>query len=503
MRGTSSGGVWKQLDGLFRFGAAGPLSDEELLGRFVARRDEAAEAAFAALVERHGPMVLGVCRRVLGDRHQAEDAFQATFLVLTRKASTIARRGQLANWLFGVACRTALGARTREMRRKAREQRGHAIAQCSVEPASDEQADLGELRGILDEELARLPDRYRGALVLCELEGLSRRAAARRLGIPEGTLASRIARAKDVLRARLARRGLALSTIALNAGLAREAEAGALVISSSFIDSTTQAAMHIAAGACIAEVASTSVASLTQGVLKAMLLSKSKAVILGLATAAVITTGFGVVAQQPVSSDGDRLSVLERKLDQILEALGGPRQSELRREGFVAPKEARPVGKGEDLVLPKGDRPAGKSEDLVLPKGDWPAGKAALYANRLKTQRGRDRFEAHIKPGPAVAKGIPDEPRNVGEAYNDAGPAVAKGIPDEPRNVAGPFEPPPPSDRTAPDHPPFAKGGAPAPRLSGTVAERMDTFERRLAELERRINNLERWQHGSERTNQQ
>ena len=108
MRGTSSRGVWKQLDGLFRFGTAGLLSDEELLGRFVgAERDDAAEAAFAALVERHGPMVLGVCRRVLGDRHEAEDAFQATFLVL-RKASSIARRGQLANWLFGVACRTAL-----------------------------------------------------------------------------------------------------------------------------------------------------------------------------------------------------------------------------------------------------------------------------------------------------------------------------------------------------------------------------------------------------------
>src|SRR5262245_27020479 len=103
MLGASSRGVLKQLDALFCFGTVGDLSDEELLGRFVARRDEAAEAAFAALVERYGPMVLGVCRRVLGDRHEAEDAFQATFLVLARKGASIARRERLANWLFGVA----------------------------------------------------------------------------------------------------------------------------------------------------------------------------------------------------------------------------------------------------------------------------------------------------------------------------------------------------------------------------------------------------------------
>src|SRR5580704_12702490 len=121
MRSVSSRGVWNQLGGLLVFGATGHLSDEELLGRFVARRDDAAEAAFAALVERHGPMVLGVCRRVLGDRHEAEDAFQATFLVLARKASSIARREQLANWLHGVACRTALDVRARGTRRKARE----------------------------------------------------------------------------------------------------------------------------------------------------------------------------------------------------------------------------------------------------------------------------------------------------------------------------------------------------------------------------------------------
>ena len=232
MLGASSRGVWKQLDGLFRHGAASHLSDEELLGRFVARRDEAAEAAFAALVERYGPMVLGVCRRVLGDRHEAEDAFQATFLVLARKAGSIARRAQLANWLFGVACRTALDARARALRRKAREQRVHAMTRSQTRPAEDGEPVLDELRAILDEELARLPERYRGAVVLCELDGLSRRAAARRLGIPEGTLSSRLARAKELLRRRLGRRGLALSAIALDRALMREAAARTLLVRS-------------------------------------------------------------------------------------------------------------------------------------------------------------------------------------------------------------------------------------------------------------------------------
>jgi RNA polymerase sigma factor (sigma-70 family) len=135
----------------------------------VAQRDDAAEAAFAALVERHGPMVLGVCRRVLGDRHEAEDAFQATFLVLARKAGAIARREQLANWLHGVASRTALDARARADRRRAREQR--AFAMSAAEAVPDDAAEHGELRAALDEELSRLPASYRGAVVLCARGG--------------------------------------------------------------------------------------------------------------------------------------------------------------------------------------------------------------------------------------------------------------------------------------------------------------------------------------------
>jgi RNA polymerase sigma factor (sigma-70 family) len=141
-------------------------------------------------VQRHGPMVLGVCLRVLRDSHEAEDAFQATFLVLARKADSVNRRDKVANWLYGIACRTARQARGRSARRRAKEER------VGMSPQTERSAeDFGDdLRGILDEELARLPPRYRAPIILCELEGLSRQEAARRLGVPEGTVSSRLAR---------------------------------------------------------------------------------------------------------------------------------------------------------------------------------------------------------------------------------------------------------------------------------------------------------------------
>jgi len=299
MRGALSRGVLNQLDGLLAFGATGHLSDQELLGRFVAQRDAAAEAAFAALVERYGPMVLGVCRRVLGDRHEAEDAFQATFLVLARKASSIARPEQLANWLFGVASRTALDARARAARRHARERRVHAMSRSQTTPSGDDQPVLDELRAILDEELARLPEYYRGALVLCELDGLTRRAAAGRLGIPEGTLSSRLARAKDLLRRRLGRRGLGLAALALDQAFAHQAEARTFVVPLFLGDRTIRAATRVAAGSALGDAASTSIATLAQGVLNTMLLAQVKHIILGLAAVAVLATGVGGLAQGP------------------------------------------------------------------------------------------------------------------------------------------------------------------------------------------------------------
>jgi RNA polymerase sigma factor (sigma-70 family) len=319
MAGASSREVLRHLNTLFHCGAAGQLSDVELLERFVAGGDETAEAAFAALVDRHGMMVLGVCRRVIGNRDEAEDAFQATFLVLAKKAAAIARREQLASWLHGVARRAALDARARATRQKAREKRLGAML--PVEPPDQTMA--SELRGILDEELARLPERHRAAILLCELEGLSRREAAARLGISEGTLSSRLARAKARLRDRLTRRGFGLSAGTLATVLAQDAQA--VILPPMLVDSTIRVATLVAAGSSLAGVVSTSVSTLTEGVLKAMLLAKLKFALLGLVTVAVVSTSVGVLAQSAPDrpSDNDRLKAVERKLDRLLEVLGG------------------------------------------------------------------------------------------------------------------------------------------------------------------------------------
>jgi RND family efflux transporter MFP subunit len=175
--------------------------DPDLLARFAAARDE---DAFAELVRRHGPMVLAVCRRVAGHPDDAEDAFQAAFLVLARRADRVRLRGAVGAWLFGVARRTALAARRAAARRRAADAR--ATPPDPVPPPGDD----AELRAVLDEELARLPDRYRAVLILADLEQLDRRRVAAELGIPEGTVASRQARARALLAGRLARRGWGL-----------------------------------------------------------------------------------------------------------------------------------------------------------------------------------------------------------------------------------------------------------------------------------------------------
>jgi RNA polymerase sigma factor (sigma-70 family) len=250
---------------------AGGPTDGQLLARFVAARDE---PAFAALVRRHGPMVLGLCRRVLRDFHDAEDAFQATFLVLARKAASVVRRESVGCWLHQVAYHTALEARATTARRRARERPMSELSHPEVAPAEAQ-----DWRPLLDRELGRLPDKYRAAIVLCDLEGRPRKEAARQLRVPEGTLSSRLAAGRRLLAKRLAGSGLALSAGAL----AQAAVPAALVTS------TTRAAMLVAAGQLAA--GATPAAVLMTGVMKAMLLRK-----LRLAVGAVmLLVAFGAV----------------------------------------------------------------------------------------------------------------------------------------------------------------------------------------------------------------
>jgi RND family efflux transporter MFP subunit len=241
----------------------GVVSDAELLGRFADRRDE---AAFEALVWRHGPLVLGVCRRVLGRTQDSEDAFQAVFLILARKAGSVRRRGAVGPWLYRVAYRVALRARGRI----ARPGRFQHLPSDLAAPPSQDDAERHDLGRVLDEEVRRLPAKYREPVILRYLEGLSTAEAAGALGCPPGTVLSRLAWARRRLRSRLAARGVALSA-AVAAVAASAGEAGA--VPGRWVTATAGAALPFAAGGR-AGVSSTQSSMLAEGVLRAMFMTK-------------------------------------------------------------------------------------------------------------------------------------------------------------------------------------------------------------------------------------
>lgn len=208
------GVAFRNVGMLFDKGVIGGLSDRQLLERFEQRDTGGSELAFASLVRRHGPMVLRVCRWVLRDPNDIDDAFQATFLVLVRRAGSLRVRDSLAPWLYQVARRTAACMRSTAARRR----RHEAAASQTAHIAGDE-AQPDDLAETLDHEVTRLPDRYRIVIELCLIEGLTHRQAAEHLGWPVGTVESRLARAKDRLRDRLNRRGMAPSAMMLARGL--------------------------------------------------------------------------------------------------------------------------------------------------------------------------------------------------------------------------------------------------------------------------------------------
>jgi RNA polymerase sigma factor (sigma-70 family) len=272
---------------------AAARGDGQLLEAFLARREE---AAFEALVRRHGPMVLGVCRRVLRHEHDAEDAFQATFLVLARKAASVRPREMVGPWLYGVACRTAMKARTENAARRMRERQVCEMPQ----PQLSRDADDGELFPLLDQELNRLPERYWVPVVLCDLEGRSRREAAARLGCPEGTLSSRLARARELLARRMKRHGVVVGAGAIAASLTADASAA---VPAALLTSTVRAAALVAAGKSAAGVASAGAAHLAKGVIKAMLLTKLKIVTAVLIVVGAIGFGAGTYGRYAKAQD--------------------------------------------------------------------------------------------------------------------------------------------------------------------------------------------------------
>jgi RNA polymerase sigma factor (sigma-70 family) len=279
--------VGRDLHTLFSTGVMGTLSDGQLLDRFVEGRDG---AVFEAIVRRHGPMVWGVCRRVLRDHHDAEDAFQATFLVLARRAAAVMPREKLGNWLYGVAYQVAMKARAMRAKRRMREGQVSNIPEPEV--ASHDLRD--ELAESLDGELSRLPAKYRIPIVLCDLEGRTYREAARQLGWPIGTVSSRLSRGRAILAKRLARRGLSFSVGSLAVLLAQESASASACMPTKLIGFTVRAASLFAVGGATTEgLITVEVAALTGEALKMMFLSTLKALAIASGLGVVLAAGSG------------------------------------------------------------------------------------------------------------------------------------------------------------------------------------------------------------------
>ncbi len=306
MAGGFPGDSIQQVNRLFLSGTVGALTDGQLLERFTTRRGEAAEAAFEGLVARHGPMVLRVCRGSLRDPHDVDDAFQATFLVLVRKAGSIGERDLLGPWLYGVAHRVALKARSVAAKRRRKE------GEYAAEPPADvNEGPWLDLRPVLHEEVNRLPEKYRRPVVLCHLQGLTHSEAAQELAWPVGTVSVRLARARKLLRDRLTRRGLTVTAALWGAGLT--VEAASTVVPPALIHRTAMVALQHAAGRSLAAGAvSAGAATLSRRTLAMMTLSRFQWIALPLTLALGVTGGVvatrgpwsGPAATPPGASNG-------------------------------------------------------------------------------------------------------------------------------------------------------------------------------------------------------
>ncbi len=275
----------RDLEILYQAGAVGRFTDRELLGHITVTEGAVGGLAFEAIVSRHGSMVLGVCRRVLRDEHAAEDAFQATFLTLALKAAAIRNRDSLGPWLHGVAARISQRAR-----KLSRRHTSHALAHADSRVCSSAESDFdaAELRAVLDEEINRLPNAYRVAVVLCYLEGKTQEDAAREVGWTKGTVSGRLARAKDLLRARLHRRGFAHSPGLMAMLLAPPL--GSLSVPVSLASSAVRAARGLTLGRPETLVASRSVLQLAESGLRAVLPARVKLAMAALALSIAVAT---------------------------------------------------------------------------------------------------------------------------------------------------------------------------------------------------------------------
>ncbi|HEX3451290.1 MAG TPA: RNA polymerase sigma factor, partial [Isosphaeraceae bacterium] len=297
MRDSRLGPVLKEIHALYSVGTQTGLTDGELLERFVTNEGEGSQFAFSALVRRHGPMVLRVCQRLLSDVHESQDAFQATFLILAKKAGSLRDCGSVGPWLFGVANRVAAKSRTATERRTRHERQ--YLERLATE-GQIEDKDRWDVNVVLHDEVRRLPDRFRIPIVLCYLEGVTQEEAAAQLGWPVGTVASRLARARERLRGRLTRRGVTLSATALASALAQNVSAAPSML----VNSTVRAAISFAeGGATTVWVVPASVDLLMKTVARSILMTKLKIAGAVLITVGALATSAGVFAYQPAGPD--------------------------------------------------------------------------------------------------------------------------------------------------------------------------------------------------------
>jgi len=376
---------------LFEGGCSAGLSDRQLLERFTACRERADEAAFAAIVARHGPMVLGVCRQLLGDHHHAEDAFQAVFFVLARRARSIRDPELLGTWLYGVALRTARKARKGIARRRRTEEAG-AVRQPIAGPGrgADRPILEREQAEALHLEIDRLPGAFRAPVVLCYFEGLTLDEAAHRLRWPAGTLRSRLARAREKLRRNLTRRGFALSTIALSAALGHRSASAS--ISPLLCDSTTRAALLFAARPAAGGGLSAAAAALAQEVIRTMLVQKLKLATLSLLFVAVVASGAGFLARPPAMGDEPRRapaitpSPVAAKSDHVA---AQPAPGRMTVVGRVLDPQGKPVPSASVMVYgaPKqaDERPGGGAPRAIGRAACDGTGRYRLDAPRISS----------------------------------------------------------------------------------------------------------------------
>lgn len=368
-------------------------TDGKLLECFICRQDE---SAFEELLRRHGPMVLGVCRRLLSNVHDADDAFQATFMVLVRKARSVVPRELVGHWLYGVACRVALHAQAQASRRRAREKQVEDMPHPTAPAVAP-----NDLRPVLDLELSRLPEKYRVPIVLCDLEGRSRKEVARQVGVPEGTLSSRLATGRKMLADRLARHGLVAGGGVLTGvfleGAAQASVPGTLAIS------TVKAAAAGAAGQAVAlGLLSSHAAALTEGVMKAMLISKLKTMVAVILTLGLLTTGAGIM----------KLAADEPRPGQEAAQTAQPKPLIVVETGDVPKTAPAPGEKNDGIFFLQRFQDAGE----IGKPGKKPAAKEPLDYNLIHSHAFRDIVKCdscHDKASKAIL------PRQLGIRTHD------------------------------------------------------------------------------------